>query len=711
MPRRSYPIALVCLLLAGLIAEPALSNAAGGGTPRHRRHAATHAALATVSLLANGGFENERLRPWRSVGTRPASVVSAASYDGHAAALVGRLTAGPAVTSTMAVSVSVPARATSARISLLALQRCTTTRPHSRLTLAWQPTRIPAAGNRSSDVDAPKKRLPAGSGPSSAIGTTAQGPALSLLDGCGDGGVWTPLSADLAGGIGHTIVITASAAVATHEAAALLLDDVQVTATLPLSAAVPLTATPAVSATATVTTTPALSTTATVTTTPGLSTTATITAASTITAVPTSTPTDVPNLCVSAVISAAYNSILPTFTPTRVSRPAVTPAATITGTVTPTRTPVWWYTATPTPSSTPTSGPTPGYTVTPGPSPTVGTSCHAVAKGISFGFVTQDGGPGSAASPVAGPAEAHALAATGARMVRLDFHLSHDDTWTPAEYAAYDTVVDAFRAEHIDVLGLVGPGAVARYNNPAAWQANSMERSGGNGDNAFLQSYAARVLDLVSHFQGRIATWELWNEPNVRAGGIYMYPSNFAAMLADTYMQVKHSFPNVTLVSGGILSDDDAGHSNPQNAGADYLRQTYAMGLQVTHTWDAVRQQMGTNPLDAVGQHLYLDQGGLVYTRHIVDAYRWMHDAYAAFGDGAKPLYMTEGAWSTSAVSPAQQALNLDMLYSMSQSPTVPYVARVYWYLLRDGHDPSQAYGLQTPDGLSKQAFFRFLAY
>ena len=164
-------------------------------------------------------------------------------------------------------------------------------------------------------------------------------------------------------------------------------------------------------------------------------------------------------------------------------------------------------------------------------------------------------------------------------------------------------------------------------------------------------------------------------------------------------------------MSGGILAVDDGGVVTTRNSGGDYLRQTYYMGLEVTHTWDGVRAAFGGNPLDAVGQHLYLDQGAVVNTQHIIDAYRYMHDAYGAFGDGAKSIYMTEGAWSTGTISLAQQALNLDLLYSMSENPVVPYVARAYWYLLRDGDSPDQSYGLETADGLPKPGYARFRAY
>ncbi len=671
--RGQFPVALAIVAFL-VVAIPI--NVSGSG------RVALHARTRVVQLLSNNGFERGDLRPWQAAGTPLPRVTLAPRYGGRYAALAGRLGAGPAVTSTLSVRVMIPASTLAASLSLYAWRRCGSAHPRSLLSVTVSQT----IGRRVQTLARP-------------------------LNGCGAGGRWVRVTTNLIRARGHVIVVSAVVRAAAGEAAALALDDVYISASLPVTAATARsTPVPTKPATATATATPTMTATAVVSTTLGPPT-------------MTATPTGVANTCAAPAIVAAYQAIVSSYTATPTPRP----------TFTPTNTPIVAFTPTimPTPSltprhsniptrvvpSTPTSGPTPGYTVTPGPSPTAippGAPCHPVVKGVSYPFVSQDGGTLSAATPVVGVSDAYAVGASGSLHVRVDFHLVHDASWTPAEYGAYDAAIQAFCGVHVDVLGLVGPGVVSPLTDPRTWSANNAEQAGGNGDNPFMRQFAARVLDLVGRYHSCVHTWELWNEPNVGAAGAtgtYIYPSNFAAMLADTYALVKKAYPDVTLVSGGILSVDGGGHVDPRNSGADYLRQTYDMGLQVMHTWDAVRAQFGGNPLDMVGQHLYLDQGGLVDTQHIIDAYRYMHDAYAAFGDGAKPIYMTEGAWSTGTVSPALQALNLDMLYSMSENPVVPYVARVYWYLLRDGTSPDQAYGLETADGQPKPSFDRFRAY
>ncbi len=692
-PRPYHLLALLAMVTVSM-AVPARSRsvyraAQAGQGPATRTH--------VVQLLANSGFENGDLRPWRAAGTLPPRVILAPRYGGRYAALIGRLgtRTGPAGASALSVSIAIPPGAARAGLLLRAWRRCGAAHPRSALTITVS--------------EAIERRME---------------PLSRPLEGCSPAGRWARVALDVSRARGHTVVVVAAVRVAAGEEAALVLDDAYLSASVAVTATPRATPTPSAprTATATATATASPATTVAVTATTAASSTrpaATplMTATATVSGTPaaTATATDVPDICAAPAVVATYQAILSSFTATPTPRPTSTASATPAGAiVTPTRTPVRSNIPRPVTTDTPASGPTPGYTPLPGPSPTVGATCHPVVKGISYPFVLRDGGVSSAATPVVNVGSAYEVGATGALHVRVDFHLVHDASWTGAEYGAYDAAMQSFCGVHVDVLGLVGAGVVSPLSDPTTWIANNRERAGGDGDNPFMRLFAQRVLELVGRYHSCVHTWEIWNEPNVGyagATGTYIYPSNFAALLADTYAQVKKAYPDVTLVSGGILSVDPGNQVDGRTSGADYLRQTYHMGLDVTHTWDAARAQFGGAPLDAVGQHLYLDQGGLVYTRRIIDAYRYMHDAYGAFGDGAKPIYMTEGAWSTGTVSPALQALNLDMLYSMSASPAVPYVARAYWYLLRDGDSPDQAYGLETADGGHKPAYDRFQAY
>src|SRR5207237_940823 len=73
-------------------------------------------------------------------------------------------------------------------------------------------------------------------------------------------------------------------------------------------------------------------------------------------------------------------------------------------------------------------------------------------------------------------------------------------------------------------------------------------------------------------------------------------------------IKVTDSITDVTLISGGLFGHSIGGVYGSDNAGASYLNSTYNMGVNVIGTWKTIKAQTGSYPLDAVGQHIYLDQ-------------------------------------------------------------------------------------------------------
>ncbi len=320
------------------------------------------------------------------------------------------------------------------------------------------------------------------------------------------------------------------------------------------------------------------------------------------------------------------------------------------------------------------------------------------------------------------------VATAGAAYIRLSFNLGNSTSWTPALLNTYDQVVTMFQRAGVGVIGLVGNGATADHNG-ADWTANSAENSGGNGDNPYISgTYTAALRTLTHYFHGspyNVKLWELWNEPNVYGtctgavcgGASYLYPSNFAALLADSYQDVKvtDSITDVTLISGGIYGHGIGGAYNPANAGAAYLTATYHMGVDVTHRWSTLKAQIGVYPLDAVGQHIYLDQSGYSVPATLRAYGDWLRGAYAAYeGAGtSKPTIVTEAGWTTggthaAVVSPAQQAANVDALYWAAQS--APYLPLVTWFQVQDNPAADLYFGLYTSNGAAKESLARYQA-
>jgi len=236
----------------------------------------------------------------------------------------------------------------------------------------------------------------------------------------------------------------------------------------------------------------------------------------------------------------------------------------------------------------------------------------------------------------------------GAGWVRINFRLGDCySNWTVPGcngYTAlerYDVLVNDARARGLKVLGLLSneswPGTQSE------WTANNAENTGGNGDNPYLQAFSQQAaVVLAKHFQGRIDSWQVWNEPNawttnpspgVYEGGSFIYPSNFAWLLRHVYEDTRQAgVTGIKFVSGGVIGHDPDGvtrtvrgirvlmrgdyHPARPNStgalpapsavpsGADYLTATYQQG-QSKAGWGELRQTLGSYPLDAIGQHLY----------------------------------------------------------------------------------------------------------
>ncbi len=113
-------------------------------------------------------------------------------------------------------------------------------------------------------------------------------------------------------------------------------------------------------------------------------------------------------------------------------------------------------------------------------------------------------------------------------------------------------------------------------------------------------------------------------------------------------MRREAKLRDLTLVFGGILAHNNGGATTADNSGAPYLRDVYERGLHGPANWDGVRRALGSYPLDAVGQHPYVDQGGACTGDHIRAYLGWLHGTIEDYeGRGSvKPLYVTEVAWA-----------------------------------------------------------------
>jgi hypothetical protein len=336
---------------------------------------------------------------------------------------------------------------------------------------------------------------------------------------------------------------------------------------------------------------------------------------------------------------------------------------------------------------------------------TVASLAHAGGPmGVDVGWVINNNG-----SPILTSSMCSSLVAGKTGYIRVEFRLvGTNTTWNSTMLGYYDAVINNAVAAGLEVIGLIDysswPG------NQAQWTSNSWECSGGNGDNNYINGYAANaVVPLVSHFYNRIKVYELWNEPNActtcsscgTEGGSFIYPSNFSQLLANAYADLEYAgLKNyVTIVSGGVFGHSISGYSYG-NAGAQYIDDTYNVGINSVGSFSYTKSHWGTYPLDAIGQHIYIDQGTTTTSGEFQQYITWVQQAYQKYeGTGtSKKSVITEFGWTTASVSTNTQNQNLNTAFGVIEGD-YKSVSHAIWFNWQDGGagDYGVLYGSGAP--------------
>ena len=299
--------------------------------------------------------------------------------------------------------------------------------------------------------------------------------------------------------------------------------------------------------------------------------------------------------------------------------------------------------------------------------------------------------------------------------VRLNFRLgAHYQDWTTSDSNGksaldqYDVVVNACVANGLRILGLVCNEAWP--GRQSDWCAGNAENGLGNGDNPYMQALTNAFGVITKQYSGVISDFEIWNEPNawnthpsanVYLGGSFIYPSNFAWLLHHVY----NARPaGITIISGGLFGHNIGGQPSPGDA---YLKDTYKQGKALAQ-WENDLKTYGSYPLDAIGQHIYVDQGGSTSATTIQYFLDAVHNAVAQNEppSGSKPTVMTEIGWNTASVSENIQASNLDVSFGCINQKS--YVTRAFWFNTQDTLTSGFRWGTFHSDNTAKPSVKTF---
>lgn len=216
-----------------------------------------------------------------------------------------------------------------------------------------------------------------------------------------------------------------------------------------------------------------------------------------------------------------------------------------------------------------------------------------------------------------------------------------------------------------------------------------------NGRPASFDRYANFTAAVADRYRGRVAAYEVWNEPN----GIVGYSpapdaKGYTAMLQAAYPKIKATDPNA-LVVGGVLGSGKTWGGLTINP-VTFLTTMYAAGAEPF--------------FDALSFHPYSYttkfSEGVATTDSPVDQLIRLRKLMILNGDSTKKIWATEYGAPTNQVSEAKQAALISDAISTWQE--LPYVGPMTIYTTRDLNSKSgmddDRFGIYRSDWTPKAA-------
>lgn len=258
-----------------------------------------------------------------------------------------------------------------------------------------------------------------------------------------------------------------------------------------------------------------------------------------------------------------------------------------------------------------------------------------------------------------------------------------DDTYN---WAATDRMVNSANANGIKVLVVL--------NSTPDWAAVP-DQPPLSGHPADLEAFEDYVSAVATRYKGKVADYEIWNEPNYE---LFWAPepdaAQYTALLKVAYTAIKAADPNATVIAASVASAAET-PGGPVINPVTYLSQMYAAGA--------------AGYFDAIAYHPYLYSlpfsGGEGHAGVPITQAEQLHALMVANGDGNKKIWATEYGQPSSEVSEANQAAFIgDFLRTWRD---LEYAGPAFIHTLADypSSDPIQAsMGLFHQDWTPKPA-------
>lgn len=280
------------------------------------------------------------------------------------------------------------------------------------------------------------------------------------------------------------------------------------------------------------------------------------------------------------------------------------------------------------------------------------------------------------------------VAASGATWIRLDVAGTQilNSTWQ--NWSGLDAAIAGAQARGLKVLGILS--TLGDYQRPSGSSYNYGPTT--DRDRANFADFARMA---ATRYKGKVAAWEIWNEPNLHG---YWAPTPSAAdytkLLKAVYPVLKSVDPSVKVVTGGTGGYSAA----PDIKATDWMQALYDNGARPY--FDAMGVHGYTAPWQTPVSLGEMKIPNLLRYRAILDRN----------GDSGKQLWLTETGTCTNTTRCATESEAVTFTkQSVANWMTIPNHGPMFMFTMRDtttGHNGASAnLGFFRSDGSQKPTY------
>lgn len=280
------------------------------------------------------------------------------------------------------------------------------------------------------------------------------------------------------------------------------------------------------------------------------------------------------------------------------------------------------------------------------------------------------------------------------------------DWWKP------DRVVEAAES--------AGLKLVVRLDRQPFWSQEPGTEPMENEPPADLQDFADFCGDVAERYRGRIAAYQVWNEPNLSRewGERAPDPAQYTELLKVCYRAIKTADPQAIVISAGLAPTG----TQPPLAMPDttFLQKMYDAGA--ADYFDVLglhapgfKAPPETPPEEAAANQAYGGERWFAF-RHVEE----MRAIMVANGDGHKQVAILEMGWTLDQVNPdyawfavdeQTQADYLVRAYQYAVENWQPWIGLMTTVYIADYHWTPEEHeqwwwSIVLPDGTPRQAFY-----